>query len=251
MINVPIPSVTGRTYTLADPGINSNFVITEGAQTINGAKTFSSPVTISATSSQLVFATTTAAVFATLDIQSTANRLYGIADPGANAFVVMDQGAQVINGAKTFTSVVTATAAGVNMGNYQNRFNNDVQTVTASTNLVVTFNGATSGAGVTYSGGTFTLPLPGTYAVSCGIRLASTINATFDVWWASSEDSFFHGLNQFPVQTLYGTSSSIIRTTVAGSLLKVTVFTTSAVAVIAGSSSTYMPCSVTLIQATL
>ncbi len=40
-----------RTYTLPDAGANANFVMTEGAQTVNGAKTFGSAPTISPFSS--------------------------------------------------------------------------------------------------------------------------------------------------------------------------------------------------------
>jgi len=38
--NITFSSATARTYTIADPGANASFVMTEGAQTINGAKTF-------------------------------------------------------------------------------------------------------------------------------------------------------------------------------------------------------------------
>ena len=31
---------------IPDPGVNSNFVLTDGAQTINGTKTFSTPLSI-------------------------------------------------------------------------------------------------------------------------------------------------------------------------------------------------------------
>jgi hypothetical protein len=38
--NITFSSTTARTYTVTDPGTNASFVMTEGAQTINGAKTF-------------------------------------------------------------------------------------------------------------------------------------------------------------------------------------------------------------------
>ena len=43
-LNFDTPT-TGRVYTLTDVGANANFVMTEGAQTINGAKTFTSLIT--------------------------------------------------------------------------------------------------------------------------------------------------------------------------------------------------------------
>ena len=36
--NITFSSSTARTYTMQDPGANASFVMTEGSQTINGAK---------------------------------------------------------------------------------------------------------------------------------------------------------------------------------------------------------------------
>jgi len=46
--NITFSSATARTYTVADPGTNASFVMTEGAQTINGNKTFNGSVIINA-----------------------------------------------------------------------------------------------------------------------------------------------------------------------------------------------------------
>jgi hypothetical protein len=42
--NITFSSATVRTYTVADPGTNASFVMTEGVQTINGAKTFNGSI---------------------------------------------------------------------------------------------------------------------------------------------------------------------------------------------------------------
>ena len=80
-------------------------MVSTGTQTIAGAKTFSSAVTISATTSQIVLGTTN-----TTTITSpapAASRVYTIPDVLANASFVMTQGAQTITGIKTFASNAT------------------------------------------------------------------------------------------------------------------------------------------------
>ena len=44
--NITFSSATARTYTVTDPGANASFVMTEGAQTINGNKTFNGSIVI-------------------------------------------------------------------------------------------------------------------------------------------------------------------------------------------------------------
>lgn len=84
---------TSRTVTIPDPGAAGNFVMTEGAQTINGVKTFGSTPVLS-----------TAALTANGDTLT-------IQDLG-NANFVQSEGAQTINGVKTFGSTpVLSTAA--------------------------------------------------------------------------------------------------------------------------------------------
>jgi hypothetical protein len=73
------PAVS-RVYTIPDSGASSSFVLTDGTQTIGGAKTFSSAVTINPTSNQLVLGTTN-----TITINAaapTGNRVHSIPDSG-------------------------------------------------------------------------------------------------------------------------------------------------------------------------
>jgi fibronectin-binding autotransporter adhesin len=94
-----------RTYTLPDVGANASFVMTEGAQTINGAKTLSSALTITPATNQIVLGTTnTTTISATAPAASVT---YTIPDVGANASFVMTEGAQTINGDKTLSGATT------------------------------------------------------------------------------------------------------------------------------------------------
>jgi len=100
-INAPAPSAS-RTYTLPDTGANSNFIMSDLAQTINGVKTFSSGIPITATTNQLVLGTTnTTTISATAP---SASRVYTIPDAGANSSFVMTDSNQTINGVKLFSS---------------------------------------------------------------------------------------------------------------------------------------------------
>jgi hypothetical protein len=111
------PPAASRIYTISDAGTNASFVMTQGTQTINGVKTFTSApiltnlglsfasLTLTNTSNQIVLN------LATLSIDTpAASRTYSLADPGANASFVMTEGNQTLNGSKTFSSVVTVSS---------------------------------------------------------------------------------------------------------------------------------------------
>lgn len=103
-ISATAPSAS-RVFTIPDAGSDVEFVMAGGTQTIAGAKTFSSAVTINPTTNQLVLGVTN-----TTTISSTApaaSRTYTIPDAGSNVEFVMAGGTQTIAGAKTFSSAVT------------------------------------------------------------------------------------------------------------------------------------------------
>lgn len=110
-ITAPSPAVS-RVYTVPDTGAASSFVMTDLAQTLNGAKTFSSTLAVSATTNQLLLGTTNTI---TLTAPApAASRVYTIPDAGGAASFVMTESAQTLNGIKTFTSspvISTATAS--------------------------------------------------------------------------------------------------------------------------------------------
>jgi hypothetical protein len=106
-INATAP-VASRVYTIPDTAVDSSFIMSDLAQTINGVKTFSSAFTNSLTSNQIVLGTTN-----TTTINATApasSRVYTIPDTTANSSFVMTDSVQTINGAKTFTSGITAAS---------------------------------------------------------------------------------------------------------------------------------------------
>lgn len=91
-----------RTYTIPDAGGAAAFVLTAGTQTIGGAKTFSSAVTINPTTNQLVLGVTnTTTISATAPASSA---VYTIPDVGTTADFLFTAGAQTITGAKTYAN---------------------------------------------------------------------------------------------------------------------------------------------------
>lgn len=101
-----------RIYTIPDVGSDVQFVMAGATQTIAGAKTFSSTVTISATTNQIILGTTN-----TITITAPApgsSRTYTIPDAGGAASFVMTAGAQTISGALTLTGGIVGTTAAAN-----------------------------------------------------------------------------------------------------------------------------------------
>jgi len=110
-LNAPTPAVTSRIVTIPDLNGDYNVVGTIGTQSIGGAKTFSTQVTINPTTNQLILGTTNTI---TLTAPTpAASIVYTIPDAGTSASFVMTESAQTINGLKTFTGVVTIPTGAV------------------------------------------------------------------------------------------------------------------------------------------
>jgi hypothetical protein len=145
---------SNRIYTMPDTGNTaSTFVMTDSAQTINGTKTFSSAVPISATSNQLqltalgtfrAILTTSASGFA------TANRTFTLVDPGTNANFVLDQGSVTMAGTYTFSNQISVTTT-----------SNQLSLTAAGTRTAII---TTSGSGFAVANRTLTLVDPGANA---------------------------------------------------------------------------------------
>ena len=85
--------------TATNPGI-----LSVAAQTLVGAKTFSSAVIISPVNNQITLGTTNTTTINA--VAPASSRTYSIPDTGANSSFVMTDGTQTINGSKTFSSAV-------------------------------------------------------------------------------------------------------------------------------------------------
>lgn len=92
---------SGRTYTLPDAGGSASFVLTESTQTINGAKTLTSGLTITPTTNQLILGTTRT-VTITAPTPATTSRTVTMPDLGQDYSLVGTSGTQTISGVKTF-----------------------------------------------------------------------------------------------------------------------------------------------------
>src|SRR5581483_1008488 len=129
-ITSPAPAAS-RTYTIPDTAANSSFVMTDLAQTLNGVKTFSSGIPITATTNQLVLGgATTTTISATAPAVSA---VYTIPDVGTAANFVLTAGTQTINGAKTFGSAINAPS-----GNFTGTTNQFVLGTTNTTTISAT-----------------------------------------------------------------------------------------------------------------
>ena len=106
------PTSQGTVYTVPDIGMNANFVLTQGVQTINGIKVFtSSPqmpglsiptIALIGLANQLVLGSGN--TITVNSVMPSSSRVYTIPDTGANSSFVMTDGDQTINGTKIFTS---------------------------------------------------------------------------------------------------------------------------------------------------
>lgn len=101
-----------RIYTIPDALADANFVLSEGAETINGIKTFSAAPVLTSGGAGLKFQQ--AGVGNKISLQAVspvADRLYTLPDVSADTSFVMAAGAQTIAGAKTLSSAPVLTAA--------------------------------------------------------------------------------------------------------------------------------------------
>lgn len=80
--NITFSSPTAFTYTVPNPGTNASFVMTEGAQTINGAKTFNGDFTIT----NSIVSIAASATATNLILRNTNNNYWGSSVTGFNTF---------------------------------------------------------------------------------------------------------------------------------------------------------------------
>ncbi len=102
-----------RTYSLQEVGADANFIMSQGIQSISGAKTFASAISISPTTNQLVLGNVGVGQTITINAPAPgANRVYSVPDASADANFVLSEGTQTVNGAKTLTNLLLPTTGG-------------------------------------------------------------------------------------------------------------------------------------------
>src|SRR6478609_700001 len=109
-LNSVAPS-SSRIYTIPDAGSDCSFILSAGAQTIGGSKTFSSAVSapsenLTNTSDQLVLGSSNTTTISS--VAPSSPKIYSIPDVGANADFILSQGTQNISGSKIFSSTLSA-----------------------------------------------------------------------------------------------------------------------------------------------
>ena len=101
---------SSRLVTIPDTGsANASFVMTEGAQTINGNKIFSGYTNLSASTNQITLGTGNAITTLTSPAPS-ANRTVTLPNAGASSSFVLTESAQTINGNKTISGYTTLSS---------------------------------------------------------------------------------------------------------------------------------------------
>jgi hypothetical protein len=213
-INSVAPSAS-RVYTIPDAGANTSFVMAAGTQTVAGAKTFSTALTINPTTNQLVLGVTN-----TVTISSTApsaSRVLTIPDTGGAANFIFSAftGTQTIGGTAltlsptTLTVPATITFSGVN-------------TLTKSGNFTHTLT-TTATSNSTFPAGTQTLSAIGlaeTFSAIKTFSAAPTFTggtaANASIWFASNVLRQRGGTSGWAVDNTSGTE--IIGASDAGAL---------------------------------
>jgi hypothetical protein len=172
-LSAPTPA-TSVTYTIPDVGANASFVLTEGNQTINGVKSFTSPLslaslTLTDTTNQLVLGTTNTTTINS--VAPAAPRVYTIPDAGGAASFVMTAGNQTIGGTKTFSVAPILTGLALAFASL---------TLTATTNQLVlgTTNTTTITSPAPAASRTHTIPILTANASFVMTEGTQTINGT-------------------------------------------------------------------------
>jgi hypothetical protein len=135
---------SNRTYTITDAGAAANFVMTEGAQTLNATKTFSSAIPITATTNQLVLGTTN-----TTTITSpapSASRTYTLPDFGGAASMVLTNNTVTTIKTGTYTPTIGDGTNNFTMSNANGWYSQSGDTVNFSAWLNWSGKGSATGA---------------------------------------------------------------------------------------------------------
>jgi len=174
--------------------VPTNIVLTEGNQTVNGIKTFTSALTSSLTSNQVELGSTNKVTLNA--VLPSASRVYSIQDPGADANFVMSEGAQTINGVTTFgTSILLPTTGGTASAlNYYEEFSSTMDFMSNA------FAGTrTSNYTITRTGNQVTVDMNvlalGAASGSAGVILSSTAFPERFMFTSGSRYAYMNGFS--------------------------------------------------------
>lgn len=111
-LSASTPSAS-RTVTIPDAGQNSSLLLSAGTKTISGSTTFSSPLTLTASSNQIVAQPNGSGTTCTLSLPQplSASRVINFPDPGATANIIYDVSIQTISGVKQWLNTIFSTAS--------------------------------------------------------------------------------------------------------------------------------------------
>lgn len=175
-ISAPTPASASRTVTIPDLTGDYSVVGTIGAQTIAGAKTFSSQIAITATTNQFLLSTISTGLVTITAASHGTSRTYTIPDAGAAASFVMTEVAQTINGVKTFGNQIQAALGSVGTPAISTSTDNDTGFRFLGGGLV---GFVENGADIIYFGGSSTLQVPDGVVGSPGVRFVNDSDTGF------------------------------------------------------------------------
>lgn len=111
-INTSTITTAGLDYSLPDVGADASFVMTEGAQTINGVKTFQNSIQVGVTAGTINLRDNAGDHNAQIVSQDqTGSHTFTIPNTGGNTQFIMGEANQTINGVKTFGNTITSAIA--------------------------------------------------------------------------------------------------------------------------------------------
>lgn len=143
-LTAPTPATNSRVVTFPDLSGDYSVVGTIGAQTIAGAKTFSSAIAITATSNHIVLSTSSNTLTINANTQATSARTWNVPDVSGNGTFAALEGTQTFSGTKTFSAQIISSAT-----------SNHLKLATASNNAII------SVASIATADRTITIPDPG------------------------------------------------------------------------------------------
>lgn len=151
-LNAVAPAAS-RIINFQDPGATANVIYDVSSQTLSGAKTFSSSVTITPATNQLVLSGPTRTLTLSAVQPATSSRIITFPDPGANGDVVYTVSNQTVGGLKTFSSTLRTTSQFLTFGSVPNSLSLQATVTAADANYTIPDVGTTGTFVITNSSG--------------------------------------------------------------------------------------------------